>query len=140
MDGRMYEDWAIVATIDPIDANNADSSSDAVDMELFEEIMAVVAAGVLDNSTDTDVDAQESDTSGGTYANITGKHIDIAGTDDAKQWIIGVRGSDLTAGKKFVKFTMANSAHSQLLSILVLGRPKYKPATNLDLATVQTPV
>jgi len=31
---------------------------------------------------------------------------------------------------------MANSAHSQLVAIVVLGRAKYKPATDDDLSSV----
>lgn len=137
---RGYEEWAVVATIDPIDANNADSSTDIIDMSKYTELLCFVMLGVINASATFDfklLEDEASDMSG--ESDITGKAITQftgAGTDGAKQAIIGLNAEELTAGNRYVRGTMANSAHSQLAAVLILGKPKYKPASEQDLASV----
>jgi hypothetical protein len=140
MQGWGYEEWAIVATVDPVDANNADTDGDLIDMSKFSEVMFVIALGVLNDSATCTVTIKDSATSGGSYAAISGKSQAIAGTDDAKQFLICVKAKELNVGARYLKSTMDNIAHAQLLCILALGKAKYRPATDDDLAMVQTPV
>lgn len=140
MSQRMHEEWAIVATVDPVDANNADSDSDEVDMSKFHEVMVIIMLGVLNDSATNTVTIKDSPTSGGSFTAISGKSQAITGTDDAKQFVISVRADEMNAGARYLKVTQDNSAHSQLTAILVLGRPRFLPATDEDLSTVQTPV
>src|SRR5262249_22719848 len=140
MSSWVHERVAIVATVDPIDANNVDSGSDVIDMSLWGEVMFVIALGVLNDSATNTVTIKEAATSGGAYSAISGKTKAIVGTDDAKQFIIAVKAEELSAGMRYIKSTMDNSAHSQLMCILALGVPRFLPATDDDLSTVQTPV
>lgn len=136
----MHEEWALVATIDPIDANNADSSSDEVDMSLYHQVGVWIFLGVLNDSATNTVTVESATSSGGSFSTISGKSQAITGTDDAKQFFIGVKSEELAAGHRYLRVTQANSAHSQLVSIAVFGQPRFKPGTDADLSSVQTAV
>lgn len=136
----IHEEIGVVATVDPIDANNADSNSDPIDMSKFSEVMFVIALGVLADTATCTVTIQESDASAGTYTAIAGKSQAIVGTDDAKQFIISVKAEELTPGKRYIRSNMDNNIASQLMAIVALGRALYKPATGHDLSSVQTVV
>jgi len=134
-----HEEWAIVATIDPIDANNADSSTDVIDMSKWEEVAFIVMLGVINASATFDFLVEESTTSGGSYTTISGKSITQltgAGSDGAKQAIVVVKAEELSAGYRYIRGTMANSANSQLAAVLALGRARYQPASDDDLSSV----
>ena len=135
---KFHEEWSIVATIDPIDANNADSSADEIDMSKFSEIAVIVLLGVLNDSATNEITVQDSVTAGGSLTTITGKTQSIVGTDDAKQFVISVRSDEMNAGARYITVKQANSAHSQLMAMIILGKPYYGPATANDLSTVQT--
>lgn len=141
---RFHEEWAIVATLDPIDANAGDASTDVVDLSLFDEIAVIVMAGVLNDSATDAIAVKAATASNGTTGatTITNKTIAMVGTDDAKQWIITILPeevqSQLGNAYRYLVVTQDNSAQSQLLAILVLGRARYQPATEHDLASVQT--
>lgn len=129
--------FGIVGTIDPIDANNADSSTDVVDMSKWGALVFIVKTGVIAASGTLDFAVYESDlANGGSPSAITGKAItQFTDADDGKQAIIVVRGDECT--KRYVLGTMANSAHSQLADVTVLGFfPRYTPTDALDLSTV----
>ena len=136
----MHEEWALVATIDPIDANNADTSSDEVDMSKFHQVGVWILLGVLNDSATNTVTVEESATSGGSFTTISGKSQAITGTADGFQYFIGVKSEEMGAGMRYLRATMANSSHSQLTSIAIFGQPRYKPGTGQDLSTVQTAV
>src|SRR5262245_15274219 len=140
---RFHEEWAIVATLDPVDANAGSASTDVVDMSKFSEIAVIIMAGVL-NASATDAIAVKAatDSAGtGSATTITSKTLAMDGDDDAQQWIITILPeeiqSQLGSTFRYLVVTQTNSAHSQLLAILVLGRAKYKPATDHDLSSVQ---
>lgn len=134
-----YELYGIAATIDPIDANGANSSSDEIDMQKWSELLVIILLGVLNDSATNTVTVTAATTSGGAFSAMSGKSQAIVGTDDAKQFIIRVTGEEVAAaGKRYVKVTQANSAHSQLMALLVLGKANNPPATDNDLSTVGT--
>ncbi len=137
---RFSDEWAIVGTIDPIDANNADSNSDIIDMSLYSEIAVIAMLGVINASATFDLALYEDDDSAfGSGAAISGKSLTQltgAGSDGAKQAIIELKAEELSAGARYVRAQMLNSAHSQLAAVLILGRAKYQPARDSDLSSV----
>lgn len=139
-----YEAWGVVAFQAPIDANNADvtlpSSSTGIDMSLWSELTIFIELGVLAASTTNEVTVKDSPTTNGTYTAISGKSKSIVATDDGFVFIIAVDASELNAGARFLRVIQDNSAHSQFVSILVLGKAVNPPATDNDLTIVQTVV
>lgn len=137
MQARPSERVAVCATVDPVNGNNAATSSDAVDMSKFHSAMFILTMGVIDATVDFKL--QESATSGGSYTDITGKAItQFAATDDGKQAVINLRSDELGAGKRYVKavVTVGNNT-SSLVSVICLGLdPRHGPASDDDLATV----
>lgn len=135
----MYEEFAIVATIDPIDANNADSATDIIDMSLYHEVLFIILLGVMNDSATFDFALTEDSAANmGTETAISGKALtQVSGNGgDAKQHMISLQASEMTPGKRYVRGTQANSAHSQLAAVVVLGRPRFPPATEGDLSSV----
>jgi hypothetical protein len=137
MAARFYEDWAIVATIDPDAYAAAETLSDEIDMADYHEICAVVMAGALGSSATLDAAFHGSTTSGGSYAAISGKSITQltqAGTDDDKQAVIHLRSDEQT--KRYVKLSMTIGTATSDCGAIVFGRPRYSPATDVDLSSV----
>lgn len=138
MGHKLYEDWGIVATIDPTSWSAAEHLSDEIDMKSYHAICAIVSVGALGSSGTVDGGFKASATSGGSYAAVSGKSITQltqAGTDDNKQVIVHLR-SDETGGKEFVKFYLTPGTAASLGSVVVLGKPRYAPATDSDLSSV----
>lgn len=136
----LHEELAIVATIDPVDLNGSTATSDEIDMSLFSEIMVIIQCGVIAASATNTFTVQSSAAAGGSKTAISGKSQALVNTDDAKQFIISVKAEELTPGHRYVNVLNAGSAHSQIIAVLVLGRPLYKPGTDVDLSSVQTVV
>ena len=137
MSNQPSERAAIVATVDPFNGNNAATSSDAVDMAKFHEAMFILALGSIDAVVDFKL--QESDASGGSYTDITGKAItQLAGTDDNKQAVITIKSEELSTGKRYVKAVVTvGSGTTSYVCVIGLGmQPRFGPAGNDDLATV----
>jgi len=133
-----HEEWAIVATIDPIDANNADSSTDIIDMARWEEVVFIVQTGVMATSSTLDFKVTEdSDSAMGSATDLTGKSIvQLTDVDDAKQVMLHVKAEELSAGERYIRGVMANSANSMLAAVVAFGRGKHQPASDLDLSSV----
>lgn len=131
---------AVVATIDPDVYTAAEYLSDAIDMNDFESIQAIVMAGTLGSSATLDAKLTASATSGGSYADITGKAITQltqAGSDDDKQAIINLRAEELTEGLRFVKLSMTVGTATSDAGAIVLGaNARNNPASDNDLASV----
>src|SRR2546423_1048101 len=124
------EEWGVVGMIAPVNGNNATTLSAAIDMSKWSEIMAILLVGVIDQTGDMNL--RDSATSGGTYADISGKAIpQLAATDDGKQAIISLKAEELNAGAQFVKVSVAvANGTSSLICLCVLGKAVYKPATD----------
>lgn len=141
MTARRFADmWAVVATIDPVDANNADTSTDIIDMSKWEEVVFIIMLGVINASATFDFAVYEDEASNmAGEAALTGKAITQftgAGSDGAKQALVHVKSEELSAGCRYIRGTMANSAHSQLAAVVALGRARYQPGTDDDLSSV----
>ena len=131
------EEWGIVGVINPANNNNNTFLSNAIDMSKWSELYVILQLGAIDITIDMKL--RDSATSGGTYADISGKAITqlTGGTQDNNQYIIGLKAEELNAGTQFVKVsvTVANGT-SSLICLCVLGKAVYKPATDNDLTTV----
>ena len=134
---RFADEWAIVATIDPDAHTTGEKLSDEIDMGDYYEIAAVLLLGDLGSSATIDFALQGSTTSGGTYADITGKiatQLTQAGTDDDKQVIIHLRADEQT--RRYVKAAIDVGTATSDCGAVVFGRPRTLPGTDSDLATV----
>lgn len=135
---KFYEEWAIVATIDPASQTASEKLSDEIDLKNYLELAAVVLLGALGSSGTVDGTFKAASTSGGSYAAVTGTGITQltqAGSDDNKQIVVHLRG-DQTGGKEFVKFSLTPGTAASLAAAVVFGKPRFGPATDQDLASV----
>ena len=133
---------AVAATIDPDAYSAGATSSDWIDMSVFNDIMAVVMAGTLGASATLDAKLEQATDSGGTgVKDITGLAITqlVKATDDDKQAIINCSAEDLDVNNDFthVRLTMTIGTATSDAGAVVLGsESRYGPASNNDLATV----
>jgi len=135
-----HEEWGVVGTIDAKDQNNQSGVlSDAIDMSKWSELMCILNCGNVDNAIDLKL--TEASTSGGAYSDIAGKAITQlaahATNNDGKVCIISLKAEELGAGKQFVKASLTvGNGTSNPVCVILLGRARYKPATDDDLADV----
>ena len=128
---------AVVARTNPANINNSTVLSDAVDMSKFHEAMFIILIGACDAAITAKL--TESDASGGTYTDITGKAITaLGGSDDNKQVVINLKSSDLTPSKRYVKLsiTCANGTTNIVGSVALGMKPRFGPSSDDDLTTV----
>lgn len=139
---KMFEELAVVATIDPDAYTAAAYVSDYVEIGDYNQLMFIIMAGTLGTNATLDAKlTQATDSSGTSAKDVTGKAITQlteAGTDSDKQAIITVTGEnlDVANGFKFVALTMTIGTATSDAGAVALGIPRYKPATDWDLATV----
>tara|TARA_R110002051_G_scaffold69334_1_gene124719 strand:- start:761 stop:1198 length:438 start_codon:yes stop_codon:yes gene_type:complete len=133
------EQWAVIGVVDP-DANTAAQYlTAAIDMSLWSRIVAVVQAGTLGSSGTLDFKLTDASASGGSYTDITGKAITQltqAGTDADKQSIINLRFDELNDDARYVKAAMTVGTATSDCSAIVMGLPRYYPASDNDLSSV----
>lgn len=136
----LHERAGVVATIDAKDQNNQSGVlSDAIDMSKWSEIMAILNCGDVDNTFDLKL--TEAATSGGSYSDITGKAITQlaahATNNDGKLCIISLKAEEMSAGKQFVKASLTvGNGTANPCAVIILGVPRYGPATDDDLSDV----
>jgi hypothetical protein len=127
----------IIGVVDP-DAYAASTIlTAAIDMADYHSVSAIILAGDIVSTGTIDVKATDSATSGGSYADITGKAITQlteAGTDSNKQVILNVRSDELNDGARYVKFSSTLTTAGADYALVVLGVPRF--STESDLSTV----
>jgi hypothetical protein len=137
-----YEAWACVGYQAPVDANDADvtlpTTTTGIDMALWSEILVILQIGVTAGTLT--IKLQDSATTNGTYADISGKTKTTAATDDGLIFIISLRSSSMNAGARFVRVIQNNNAASQIQAVLVLGKATNPPATDNKITAQQTVV
>lgn len=138
---KLSEKLAVVSVIDPDAYATGAQTGDWVDMSKFNRVMFIFLAGTLGSLATVDGKVQEATDSSGTgNQDITGKSITQlteASTDDDKQAIIEVDAGDLSAGYDFVAPVMTvGAATSDAVCIGLAGVPRYHPASDDDLASV----
>lgn len=134
---------AVVGVIDP-DANTAATYTTGwISMSDFQSIMAVIMAGALGTSGTLDAKLEQATDSSGTGAkDVAGSDITQltqAGTDSDKQAIIQCNTEDLDLANDFshVRLSMTVAAATSDCAAIVIGfDPRYAPASNNDLASV----
>jgi hypothetical protein len=86
-----------------------------------------------------DFKLQDATSSGGSFSDITGKAITQltqAGTDADKQAIINLRFDELQEDGRYVKAVMTVATDASDSSAIVMGLPRYYPASDNDIASV----
>jgi hypothetical protein len=138
MSSWLHERLGVVSTIDPANLNNATNNGDYVDMSKFHEIIAVLQLGAIDSTVDFSL-RQADDVGGTNEAAVSGKSITqlTGGTQDNNTYVISLKSEELTGSGRYVRprVTMGNGT-SNFGCVLVLGVPRFGPATDDDLAQV----
>lgn len=137
---KAFENFAVVATIDPDAYGTGEQLSDAVDMRNQESIVGIVLLGEITATGTIDAKFVSSATSGGTYTDVTGKaatQLTAAGTDSDKQVLINLRAEQLAEGHRFVKLSVTAGTAGADYAAAVLGfNVRYGPDATSDLASV----
>jgi len=135
---KQYEEYSVVGVINPSSQAAGEALTAAIDLSKWADVMAVLSVGALGASATVDATWKAATTSGGTYAAVSGTGITQltkADSDDNKQVLVHLRPIE-TAGKRYAKFSVTVAVAACLTSVVVLGRPVVKPATDNDLTTV----
>lgn len=134
----LYEQLAVVATIDPQLVDNNSVTSDWVDMSKARELLFVVQAGATDTTINAKLQAA-TDSSGTSAADITGKAItQLTATDDNDQALIHIRADEVPAGKSHVALVVTvgdGTTGGYVSAIGLASRLRYSDPGN-DLASV----
>ena len=134
---------ALVGVIGPVSQGAGAVSTGWVDMALFDQLMAVVNAGVLGAAATLDAKFEQAQDGAGTgVKDVTGKAITqfVKASNDDDQAIINLRAEelDVQGGFSFARATLTVGAAASLVSCIVLGfGASYGPASDNDLASVQ---
>lgn len=138
---KIYENMALVATIDPDAYATGTQGSDWVDMSVHRQVMFTPLVGDLGSSAVLNVKLQEATSNAGAgKQDISGKAITAltqAGTDSDKQAHIHLQADELSAGYRYARalatLTVATSDYGL---VAFASRGHYKPAKDYDLASV----
>ena len=136
------ENFAVLATLNPVSQAAATVVSAYVDARKFAMITAVLATGVLGASATIDAKLrQATDSSGTGVKDITGKAITQlteAGTDSDKQAIVEVTAEEVFAqGFRYIRGALViGTATSDAGMIAIASEPRYFPASDYDASSV----
>ena len=136
----LSERLAVVATVDPMDGATTARSSDYVNMEEFDKLLAIVLVGAITGTIDAKLE-QATDSSGTDVKDVTGKAItQVADDEDNGQMLINLRADELDMDNGFthVRLTVTPTGGTTNLlgAVILAGDPKNYPASNYDLASV----
>lgn len=131
----------VVSTIDAAAQTIGTYTGDAIDMSKFDRVLFILDVGTMLSSATLDLTIGASTTSGGVYADLSGKAITqltAAGSDWYKQAIIEVTTMDVkAAGKRWIKPTLIALGSTSDAAVIGVGyRPRYGPITDNDLSSV----
>jgi hypothetical protein len=133
------EQWAVIAIIDPANNGTGETFSSEWDMSLWSRVQAVVQVGSMASTATLDFKLQDASSSGGSLSDITSKAITQlteAGSDDDKQAIVNLRFDELNDDGRYCKALMTIGTGAVNSSAIVLGLPRYYPASENDASTV----
>lgn len=143
MPTKPSEQAALLGTLDPVSQGAGTVVSDWVDAGKFKKIMAILAVGTLGASATVDAKLRQATDSSGTGAkDISGTSITQltkAGSDDNKQVIINCDAAelDVAGGFSYVAISVTVATAASLIAAILLGfEPRYAPASDNDLASV----
>ena len=137
------EQVAVVGVIDP-DAYTVNTyTTDWIDMDDFESILAIVLVGTLGSSATVDAKIEQATSSAGAGAkDVTSKSITQltqAGTDSDKQAIINCRREelDIDSSFRYARLSVTLGTATSDFGAIVLGvDARRNPASDNDLSTV----
>jgi hypothetical protein len=141
MNKMFSEDWAIIGTIDPQTVNNSEVFSDVIDMSKYDKVACLFLTGTMNGSTGTLVArAVTCDSAGNNAAALKTATQIAAASASAKQVVIEVNPEDLAEGgtnaDQYVKFGAVSGSTGGPVAAVVLGKAKYGPSSDGDLASV----
>jgi len=131
----LYEQLAVVATIDPQLVDDSSVTSDWVDMSEARELLFVIQAGATDTTIDAKLQAA-TDNTGTSAVDITGKEItQLEASDDNNQALIHIRADEVPAGKSHVALVVTvgdGTTGGYVSAIGLASRLRYSdPGNNL---------
>jgi len=139
MTALLSEKIAVMGAIDPQLVDNTSVTSDWVPMENLGQVLAVLNVGATDITLDAKLQEATS-AAGAGAADLTGKAItQFAATDDNKQALIGVRADEISSGFTHVALVVTvgdGVAGAYVSAVLLGGDARYRPADDLDVASV----
>lgn len=137
---RLGSALPIIATIDPQTVVNSEVFTDVVDMALYDGVMAVALTGDMASET-IDFKAYKCDAGGGNAVALKSatQLAAHASTNDLNQIVIALDNNEFSGlSQRYVKFGLVTGgASGGPAAVVVLGVPKYGPASARDLATVR---
>jgi hypothetical protein len=136
---KLSQKLAIVQTINPVSVSASTVNMTGISMAQHRKLMFILQTGVLGASATVDFKLQSSATSGGTYADISGKSITqlVKASNDNNQAVIEIQASELPAGQPFVRGVYTVGTAASILSGVVLGsNERYEPASDYNQAGV----
>ena len=139
----LVDQAAIIATIDPVSHASGDLNTDVIDMLTYHRVTFILISGLLADGGTLDLTINGDIASGGSYATaITGKSTAAAtfsgsAGGNGKQAVIEIDGAEIEAqGLRYIRGTLTAASSGGLAAVVVLGVPRYQPATDYDLASV----
>ena len=133
------EQWAVVGVVNPDALGAGAHDTDEIDMSLWSRIVAVVNGGALGSSATLDFKLQDATSSGGSFSDISGKAITQltqAGSDDDKQALVNLRFDELQESGRYVKGVLTIGTATSYAGCVVMGLPRYYPASDNDISSV----
>lgn len=116
------KDAKIVRVMNAVAAGTTEQISSAVDTAGFENCAFLAAFGAITSTAVTSVKAAQCDTSGGTYADLTGTSITVADTDDNKFAVLEIIKPRERYLKCYVERGTANAVIDGVWAILFNGK------------------
>lgn len=138
----LAEGLGVAGVITPATTANSQRNTGAIDLSKWDQLLFVFQLGDMASET-IDFGVETCDSDGTSNAvDITGKQATQLGAsasaNDGKQVVIAVKSTDLIANdKRYVRGTMVTGgATGGPAACIVLGVPRYGPASGVDLSSV----
>ncbi len=131
------ESTAVIGIINPADRVGTTTNGSGIDLAKFHKAMFILQVGNTDAIVDFKLQQSASSSSG--FTDISGKAITaFAVTDDNKQAVIDLEGSELALGKRYVRAVLtAGAGTACVVAVIALGfSPRFSPVHDDDLASV----
>lgn len=142
----LAQELALIARTKPASTAAASTaSSDIIDIGDFEQVLVVFNMGDYGAGNDGSVAVTVIGSAASDMSNsgtVTGKTLTAANytgsTGDDAAGIINVRGDEVgELGYRYIRVTVTPTNQALTSSVTVLGRARYQPSSNFDLAAVK---
>lgn len=135
---HLSELLGVIGTIDPATVTS-EVFSDVIDMSKYDQVIAIALLGNMASDSAATFRAVYCDSAGNNVSACKTATASDGGTDNS-QIVIEVDNNDLAGGAtnkdRYVKFGLTATNSGGPCAVLVLGRAKYGPSSDGDLATV----